>query len=193
MPNTCRMQRLTSNLILTEIWLGSLWQGKDLVALCQLWHSAHWSPSSNLSLTVTRVCIIGISDKLAGVTIKYKVMQAFIFIDISFWMTGCTDDLLNGCDQHEIPRNATLMRCQCDSDLCNPIKKVPLCYETQSNTTVRRQKINKKPPSREEIVTVREESSSSSKPTLSDSASNNTHYSIYPLFFLILFVKLTVM
>ncbi|VDK28897.1 unnamed protein product [Gongylonema pulchrum] len=45
----------------------------------------------------------------------------------TFWISGCTDDDFNGCDHHHIPYNSTLTRCQCDSDLCSPIERIPHC------------------------------------------------------------------
>uniref|UniRef100_A0A0R3RFB6 Activin_recp domain-containing protein n=1 Tax=Elaeophora elaphi TaxID=1147741 RepID=A0A0R3RFB6_9BILA len=50
-----------------------------------------------------------------------------------FWISGCTDDEFNGCDQHDIPYNSILLRCQCQSDFCNPIDRIPHCSEDPFN------------------------------------------------------------
>ncbi|VDO41026.1 unnamed protein product [Brugia timori] len=57
-----------------------------------------------------------------------------------FWISGCTDDEFNGCDQHDIPYNSNLLRCQCQTDFCNPIDRIPRCFKELSNNT--------KPPAR---------------------------------------------
>ncbi|MCP9261057.1 hypothetical protein DINM_004153 [Dirofilaria immitis] len=54
---------------------------------------------------------------------------------ISFWISGCTDDEFNGCDQHNIPYSSVLLRCQCQTDLCNPIDKIPHCSDEPINNT----------------------------------------------------------
>ncbi|VDK70572.1 unnamed protein product [Onchocerca ochengi] len=53
-----------------------------------------------------------------------------------FWISGCTDDEFNGCDEHEIPYNSVLLRCQCQTDLCNPIDRIPRCSNELFNNTV---------------------------------------------------------
>uniref|UniRef100_A0AAF5Q289 Activin types I and II receptor domain-containing protein n=2 Tax=Wuchereria bancrofti TaxID=6293 RepID=A0AAF5Q289_WUCBA len=52
-----------------------------------------------------------------------------------FWISGCTDDEFNGCDQHDIPYNSILLRCQCQTDFCNPIDRIPRCSKELSNNT----------------------------------------------------------
>ncbi|KAM3721664.1 T-cell receptor beta-1 chain C region [Dirofilaria immitis] len=52
-----------------------------------------------------------------------------------FWISGCTDDEFNGCDQHNIPYSSVLLRCQCQTDLCNPIDKIPHCSDEPINNT----------------------------------------------------------
>ncbi|KAL3998144.1 hypothetical protein ACH3XW_13840 [Acanthocheilonema viteae] len=52
-----------------------------------------------------------------------------------FWISGCTDDEFNGCDQHDIPYNSVLLRCQCQTDFCNPIDRIPRCSRKPFNNT----------------------------------------------------------
>ncbi|KHN76804.1 hypothetical protein Tcan_00793, partial [Toxocara canis] len=49
----------------------------------------------------------------------------------TFWISGCNDDEFLGCDTHRIPFNSTLTRCQCNTDLCNPIQRIPNCAATR--------------------------------------------------------------
>uniref|UniRef100_A0A915PJW3 Acidic protein n=1 Tax=Setaria digitata TaxID=48799 RepID=A0A915PJW3_9BILA len=52
-----------------------------------------------------------------------------------FWISGCTDDEFTGCDQYHIPYNSILRRCQCHTDLCNLIDRIPRCPQDSSNQT----------------------------------------------------------
>ncbi|VDN51124.1 unnamed protein product [Dracunculus medinensis] len=47
----------------------------------------------------------------------------------SFWITGCVDDELIGCDSYYLPQayNSSLSRCQCKTNLCAPIREITQC------------------------------------------------------------------
>ncbi|VDK84932.1 unnamed protein product [Litomosoides sigmodontis] len=56
-----------------------------------------------------------------------------------FWISGCTDDQFDGnqasCDQYDIPYNSVLLRCQCQTDFCNSIDRIPRCSKEPLNNT----------------------------------------------------------
>ncbi|VDK58171.1 unnamed protein product [Anisakis simplex] len=60
-------------------------------------------------------------------------LWAFVDGLTKFWISGCNADEFVGCDAHPMPYNATLERCQCQTDLCNPIRRIPNCLATPRN------------------------------------------------------------